>query len=108
MITLQNTTVGDFNLPTVGRLAANGSKNVDEIEYKALCDLDAFNALLNSGRVIATGPLPDVGPKPNGADKIHDREALIARAEELGISVNPRWKDGTIAAKIAEAEASEV
>ncbi|MBY6117393.1 hypothetical protein KUW09_24590 [Mameliella alba] len=34
------------------------------------------------------------------------REELDARAAELGISTNSRWKDETVAEKIAEAEAA--
>ncbi|WP_420324631.1 hypothetical protein [Mameliella sp.] len=34
------------------------------------------------------------------------REELDARADELGINTNSRWKDETVAEKIAEAEAA--
>lgn len=56
------------------------------------------------------------GDEPDGDDDAEDddedekgtddRAALDARAEALGIPVQANWKDETVAAKIAEAEAA--
>lgn len=92
------------NIPTV--------RIVDGDDYRIInkSDFDPDGMTLygeDAAAEAVSKPAPEVPLNPDPPDEGGEetREQLVARAKELGIKPNARWKDATLKRKIAEAEA---
>lgn len=114
MVTVYNTTRSPLGILPGVMIEPMGRRDISADDYKAAQNSRVVQGWLNAGKLRAEEVIDYAAPAPAApaapaADETADdeaggidRAALLREAADLGIPINTRWRDDTIAKKIRE------